>query len=462
MSVMWTLFKQSNGIITQIATWSQNVNDNFDIRLSMFRGPNILIWYSYEPSTKLLLGTNIKDQFIIAINDRGKVLWDIQCTLTYIGWNNKKGCMELRFEPSLLYYLNTRREIYFSDVKTLDGFIKTIVPSTFDYSVSSDIKDFQIFSNLSIKGKPFDVICDMAADYGLEVYCTGRSLAIGYIKSQDINPLLMSNATWFNNSVGVYEIYGTKFANITTKSPFYIPGGYIKVNNSIKRIIYNRIYIGPVKDSDQYKVSTEEIVAAENTIIAVDNNKKITEEMLYHAIPEEDRVYMHHINPFKYSSLVSVTKEESDTTKKVYPNSINDDLTNIVAVKGETLDVVKASPYAGDEVGLQFPHQEESIDLVSFHKEKYHAGVAHSQLWSDKIPIKNNPEDFRLTLPDGGNVYYDNAKGKWIFAAKSQIVIGIDSGASYTSVSFDSESGKIIITDGTRTITMDGSTVNVT
>jgi hypothetical protein len=369
--------------------------------------------------------------------------------------------MEIRFEPTLLYYLNTNHELYFKDVKTLKGMINTIIPSGFNFSISSDIENYQLFNTMSMKGKPFDVICDMAANYGFEVYCSGKSIGLGYITSKEVDPLKLENISWFNNSIGVYELHGTKFASVTTADPHYIPGGWIKVNGIAKRIIYNRIYIGPTIGAEKYKVSTEQTVVVENTVIVVDDKEIITEEMLFDALPEEDRVYARHIKPYYHSSFVGLTKSDDDSRKEIYPNIISDDLSNVAVFKGDTLNVIKSSPYAGDQVGLQFPAQQDSIDLITLHKDNYHAGVTHSQLWSDNIPKKNNPEDFRLTLPDGGTLYYDKAKGKWILAAKSQIIIGIDSGTKYDAISFDSTSGKIVITDGTRTITMNGSTVDV-
>jgi hypothetical protein len=50
------------------------------------------------------------------------------------------------------------------------------------------------------------------------------------------------------------------------------------------------------------------------------------------------------------------------------------------------------------------------------------------------MPKKNTVNDFRLTLPDGGSLYYNNSSGEWILAAKSKVTIGGQSNISETSV----------------------------
>jgi hypothetical protein len=433
---MWKILYDTGSKITTVATWNTNPEDCFDVRLSLFRGPNRIIWYCYNPDLGLLKNTKMSDIFYFTINDEGSLLWDLKCIITYIGWNPEKECMEIRLEPALLYILNTVKEMYFDDVQTLDAFVQSIVPSGFTHSISPDLKNNKLFNNISVKGNRYDVICDLAEQYGYEVYCTGSQLSVGYLES-DVDAVSLGNTQMTNNTRGIYNIREKEIACISSEYGFYLPGGILKLNGKIKRIMYTRIHIGPFKGPEKFQVVKSTDVAVTNIAIAVNNGVLISEDLLYDVVPEEDRHYFRHVRKFSFSSFIGITKTDEGLTKKVYPNIISDDLQKPVGVKGSTLSVVSASPYAGDEVGLQFPTQDDSIDLITKHKDKYHAAVSHGQLWSDKVPKRNNNDDFRLTLPDGSTLYHEKSTGDWKLAAKGKIHLVAESSPSYNSVPAD-------------------------
>ena len=44
-------------------------------------------------------------------------------------------------------------------------------------------------------------------------------------------------------------------------------------------------------------------------------------------------------------------------------------------------------------------------------------------------PKRDSLDDFRLTLPDGGTMYYDNVGGNWIFSPIDNVIIGQGGGS---------------------------------
>jgi len=72
-----------------------------------------------------------------------------------------------------------------------------------------------------------------------------------------------------------------------------------------------------------------------------------------------------------------------------------------------------------------------------------------AQLYQGTTPKRNSIDDFRLTLPDGGTLYYEKSTGKWILAAKSKVEIGTGNVSSTQVPTISSSSPAARKEDGT-------------
>ena len=249
-----------------------------------------------------------------------------------------------------------------------------------------------------------------------------------------------------NNTVAAFDVNGKRFASITSDNVYYLPGGYVKSNGATKRIVYNRIHVKTVIEKEgKIKLKKDWTTAVTNTIVVVDDPVRVTEQMMADAVPDEDRVYFLHINPHKYSSFVTLVKTDKGGHKAVYPNPRFDDMDSISVTTKGTLDVKTASPYAGKEVGLQFPAQDDSVDLISLHRNKLHSAISHGQLWQGEetgknawkegmIPLRTTIEDYRFTLPNGTTEYFSPSSNEWMFGINGTLKLGYWAEAAFDKI----------------------------
>lgn len=212
------------------------------------------------------------------------------------------------------------------------------------------------------------------------------------------------------------------------------------------------------------------------------------------------------INSFDYKKIYH---EIFPSLRNALPSSVNDTLNftnfNITGLNTDepNLRTLRASPFAGNthfynvinkpwsklntSWGVQYPHLDGDVDIVSLIDGDLDKTVTTGQMWVGDAPYRNSPMDYRLTFVDGSTIYesvenetisiigrkgvgiYTMPTMKWNsniyasttgpFMAISENKVNLGNGSNnYIEIQGD----RIILKVGRRTVTIDGQTVNVT
>jgi hypothetical protein len=167
--------------------------------------------------------------------------------------------------------------------------------------------------------------------------------------------------------------------------------------------------------------------------VFVSSNRAISEQDLYRALPAEMRNLYKPIVPKSIVQLGEIVSATGREDKVSYGQYANDKFNLNIKDSTNLASVIQTSPYAGTTEGIQFPTNKDVSIVILNPDERKDVAVEVAQLFQGTEPKRNNIKDFRLTLPDGGTLYYDDTNGKWIMAAKKSIDIGLTNSNS-TSV----------------------------
>lgn len=428
------MLKRNNAIIFDINNIGNiHIEDKFIAEFSIYRGPNRLIWYCYSPTPQVNLDSKIDDvyELIIGSGHKGYLSFSIELTLETISWNTDMSCYVIRFLPTS-YFIGELQSIYGSlHVNTVKEFLNEILPSRMILSVTKDL-DGEIYDHLNWHGTLLDLLAKIAHDFDTEFYLGDIILNVGHVYVEDTKPFPIYI---HNNTLSEFKMSKDLYITFTHSTlPGPLPGGtinfpYNESENTIKRVIYNKI----TWSSDK---------GLECDMFSTDIYSHITEEQFAKLLCNEDKeILLRKYRDLKQlpsflAKQVDDRPEEDETQKWVKTGDISRKMDQYQGRDNEMFDirVVKSTPYAGKTVGMQFPNTKEDDSVHSInvsHQNNTNTVVEVGQVYQKdsngnvESPKRNSEDDFRLTLPDGGTLYYDHENGTWIMAAKTNIKIGV-------------------------------------
>ena len=462
---MWIIFR--NGI--RVGDWKRNTFDIVYGRFSMFNGPNYIEWLTYNPSEELMTMSGTKDDFTFKYMDgNNHTEFEIQLKLVFSSWDHDKRGMLIRFEPKLLYYANLYIISKNPICKTIeDVMVDLLGRVNAKVIVASDIKNNELYNGYFHKGRIISFLDKFASDNNTEYYINDKFCAVGYIINnfKDLQANSVPTYTTLDNTISQVEVFKKKFTIATiTQRVIKTIGDVIILNDGTpQRVI-----------SSYFRLDQNTI---DSSIICNDYGVKVDQFTLAHltkSVYKDDNM-LQSIDS-KYSNIdtfVSLTTEDTDEFEKLAAvSTISRDMRHMNITNTDiTQRIVKSVPYAGDTVGIQYPVNIGSNNINVSHEGELSSSIEVGQVYQESLsPKRTAPEDFRLTLPDGGTLYYSAAKKEWAMITKTNIMIGVQSSFDNTKVPTDADlqakitikNGEIILDDGTRKITMNGSMVNVT
>ncbi len=428
---MWAVKRNVGVIGGQIETPKDKIIAEF----SFFRGPNRIIWYSYSPSPDLLLKSRYDDTFIFFIVDKnGNRYLNMRCSIDYIQWNDEMQCMEIRLVPVMYQWANTEWNI--ENHLSIRGMstIGDLIPKLFEdkyknnIAVSPKYSNMKIYNDVSMKGVPIDYICKLAEDVGAELYISDEHLSFGGVISRDKDEInKLTDIDPFCNTIAVIKKGNTDYMMFSTSKAVGYPGRLIRIQGNDSRIIYTRYYYSQDK-------------GMQCTVWAVDINTKVTEKMLSLLLKETDKQALSNrmrlsrqYGTFVYQNTDDVNIE-TDYEKRVKVRTASRDMNSMNIVGEADSTIVKGAPYAGETVGEQFPNNPSSYGVAVTQEGDRAAAAEVAQLWNNVSPTRTSMDDYRLTLPDGGTLYYSAANKEWILAAKDKVTIGTQANLESTTI----------------------------
>lgn len=406
---MWIIKKE--GLI--IGSWSDNEEDEICLELSLFRGPNKLVWYHYRPSEDLLRfsGDNRLFTFLLGTGT-GEFAIAMDFSLQSITFDNDKVCQVITLVPFAYNVCLNFADMFIEGEKNIKGILTKMLDGKIKIKVAADCNE-NLYNGAMIKGSIINFIAKYCFDQDREFYIDDNTIMIGYIQDNRRYDYLRL----YENTVSINSKYNSSVKFISASSPTSCPPPGFVIN-----IMGNDCRIAHI----QYKFAKGR---GTSFVVCTELNQKITENDLLSAIREMPRYP-------EISSFFVETKEDKNAYfSKCYDVPINKNPGKLEFLKNlPPVNIMKASPYAGDDVGISFPSNETAKRVAVTHEGEASTAVEVGQLWQWKMPKKDAVEDFRLTLPDGGTLYYDHSAGEWILAAKSKIRIGIQSTISSENV----------------------------
>ena len=421
---MWVM--QKNGLM--VGDWKNCENDILDIELSLFRGPNRVVWYHFYPMAEVTLKSSDTDSFRLVMTDgKGGIEFTIYLKLETILWDNEKNCLLIRLIPDMYYHAQNNMVNMIKNAKNIKDILIAMFPKAASIKVAGDLQDMHLYSGGYCRSTILEFIAKYCEDNNREFYLSDTDVALGIIQD-DASPELISSITMKENTMAEFNRYGVIFSMYTLDKAVQYPSKIIKVDGNVSRIIYTRIYA-----KSDYLTST---------VLCSEMYKKVTEYMLatlLNTISRDSLLQDILRNNSVRNIVVGKTSTDTEFEKQVKFENYMRDMQNLNVLEGTPFRVVKSSPYAGDSVGLQFPTNASSHIVAVANEGEYSSLMEVAQLFQKtdgemKAPVRSSLNDFRLTLPDGGSFYYDNANESWILAAKAKITLGVQADVSATAV----------------------------
>jgi len=395
-------------------------NDSLDMHLSLFRGPNYLLWYCYQSDKALLSQMVVGNTFNIWFfqYSYAEPYIDIEVALDSITWDARMECWEFYFVPTLWRYLKSTIDVYKAGTLTLDVVIGEIIKACYSKAslvLSPKLKSVQ-FNGYHGTGVGEVLLAELCAEYGFEFFVNGSQLIVKeYLFEGRDRVFYVEDNVIVHYTDGAKNI--TAGRNIGNLIP--MPGQSFAIGVEGSKPPSTRcVHV-------EYRYEEQEIKTLFTAIDA-----RITEVEMLHTLPFVMRQQLEAKILFKPQSVkigkVNSVKEDLPYEEQVrFPGTSNDASNLVQPDKGSDARVIVASPYAGDGVGIQFPQTKGNAVVVASPQGKQELGIQIGAIYQpNEEPTRDSPKDFRLTLPDGGTLYYSKDNGAWIMAGKSKVLIG--------------------------------------
>jgi len=412
-----------------------DANEILTATFSMFNGKNEILLYGFEPNTYLLYKSFPQDSLVLSLLDEDCSSIKAQTGIVMEGfyWDYEIDCIVFRFIPTAIRRLQTYVMISEAKSCTLTSIVNKILSKVglkgHNLKVTPLNPDKKlIFKSFYDSGLAIDILSRLfrnnlyewfAYDYDVE-YCE-ETICF------DMKPTTCENKNntwgrfrlpWMTNNNNA-EIYMGSSPNVLP-----LPGSLLALTAPFSTY-------SPEKIARLAWMSYHWSKGTSKTSFFT-CDAKINEYDYASMLPPELKEYMlnrlRSMNTETYLTKVTTPSSKPDNYEHTTIKTIRGwDAAeqDIPSQGGVPMRSVRASPYAGKTVGLQFPENKDAIEVATNPDGHKEMSVSVGEIFQkDGQPKRKSPDDFRLTLPDGGTIYYDNAKGNLYISAKTKIVLG--------------------------------------
>jgi len=443
-----------------LASSESQPSDIFIVNCSMFRGLNDIRWYSRNPHSVMLnnCGSHKIYSVGLKLKDETKTLHDIKCILKTPTWNYKVSAMEYVFIPLINYELKNYIKISIGKECSINDVMAAIVKAIGGFEYDGLIDKTIKYKEFYEEGIAENIISDICKENNLEwvAFKDGIIVKEGIINNGNV-PNLYENV---NNTI-------VKMSTIVQND--YIVAG--SVGDTMSELCSNVTFGGSGNGSvsEYYRVIWFQYHYSRRGVKSsfVCNDTNISEQDYCSYLSDYNSTYLlNKLQSDNYTFVSKINKISQDKfgiDHKSIETPIGNDINKLTFETKDAVDVrvAQSMPYAGETVGIQFPENKDAVEICVSPYSQKHMATSVGQLFQGKTPTRKSTDDFRLTLPDGGSIYYDKADGSMILAAKTKLKIGVQSGISSTT---PVEPDNFIEIDGdgdTFTLSKNGATITI-
>lgn len=471
---MWALYTVIGGKGKLLGSGWTSEDDELEAFFSLYKGPNELIWRTKSPINYVAdiltidstvrfacfrrgVGTPVKGNEVdtiinmIAVHDPSLMI-DIDMAVVSKNWHQGRrrsdDAMEIKFIPNSKSILknNTNRFSFGGDkYKTtfyLYEIFKEIVKGTnnksFRINSSASANNIK-YKNFTSFSNPIDTIDKIAIDNQLEYFYGDNILYIGTMITDNNKGQKVSPSKYFNSNQYVNTIFTSKIKFngklVTIKSGGYpdtlpLPGTQIHLLSSPQRVIYLNLQFGKK-------------IGSHSVFISIDNIS-VPKDFYYKLLPEKalKKIFMEYQYDYPniiYGNIEKYIGEKNETIRRNVNTSLSyathDPENMIFPSRKKTPIMFESTPYAGEEVGLQFPKNTNAKIIALAPDGKFESGTIVGQIFqNNKMPKRDDIFDYRLTLGGAATQYYDySVKTRWD-VTKIRNVIGVSDSITFDKV----------------------------
>jgi hypothetical protein len=423
--ISWALYLGK----TLITNQSICEDDKILVFSSFFNGPNIIIWLSKNPYMNFQLTMKDVGAYIFTYGKN----YRIELCLNNYSWDSYEKCYRAFFITKLRYYLRQSlsgdSQVVAQSILTVEDGINAMIGEYPDIQFYADdkFKNKEICpeSGIALNMGFLPFIAGIAEDARKEFLIGEKSIHIAtFVGDKTLGPALASRFHESENRITTKTINGKEFVEFVGINQHPVRVGYcISCQEKVFRVVYTR-----------YEFSLDLV---ESTIICT-TNFSITEDELFQVIPQG-------LETVEMAANMAVRMNRAEIrmglVKKddgnIIEMNINHQTRDPQAIARDTkpaegnMALIKSSPYAGNTVGLQFPVNIEAVSATE--NSSITAGQIFQKDSDGKLlsPKMESPNDFRLTLPDGGSLYYSNESGTFYMVGKNSVAIMASPRANY-------------------------------
>ncbi len=437
------------------------------VYFSFFQGPNAVIWKSKNPYMNFQLNKRDTFKYIFTYGNNFRI--DL-CLKSY-GYDSLEGCYQAIFVPRLLYYLEfdlAENPISTKNVKTVGDILQLMIGGfpEIQFKADKELKNLKMFpeEGISLHRSFLEFLTNLAFKLKKELLITNNSISIGeYIGDKTLSKPFsifysadnrISNITVNNKQF--LEVVGVNVMPIKPPQIFQFQGKNYRA--VFTRYIFHQNYI--------------------ESLVVCTTDFSIRPKELFQAIPR-DTISLLFEGAININML---TAKGAKLYRSIWNGKIKKDLPNVTetdmddknwGIQQKKLNIrpaegsvtfIKSSPYAGEFVGLQFPQNIGGVNFGIQSELDSPEMVAIGQVFQKDsngkllMPYKESSNDFRLTLPDGGTMFYSDFSGTFFLLGKKKVFIitkdkddlskqipNITNSSAYISVENDAEIPKISI-----------------
>ena len=439
-------------VLATVASDTDTPNDEFTFQLSLFRGPNKLIWRHRSITRGTALDLNTSTRIFFVGKYKGETRWHMELSIQSIMWD-KDQSMVITLIPTLHAACDTYQEIVNTKAKKMEDVFLYLLPVGTTVALSEDIVSADLYNGFAIKGTIKDAIAEMADRFKCEFYMSDQYFGFGKIINYNVGNL--ENNTNAYNTMSRIKIGNKFFHTFTLDHIENYPGQLIKFEKKYHRIVYAKIYYGPVPVTQMKSTDKKTSSALEYTVVCTDMEDDITERELARLLPDLEReillLKMAVMNHRSSYIAHNVTDDDEFDILSLTDSDKRDmsSLTNKFNSTGLTR-TVRTSPFAAPYVGLQFPTTPDSYDVVVTDGATRATSMVVGQVWQkgkkddsgvDVVPVRGSIEDMRWTFSDGSTIYWDKAEECIRIMAKAKLILGIDTTIDHATEPGSFESG---------------------
>jgi len=488
---MWAIINSVNGKINILGSWWTSPQDTLSCFFSLYRSPNQIIWKTKEPTQYLRDDINYdagarlicfrkimpritqgQEEIDIAAAINGNspyIVIDIHIAIVSKNWIEGRfksdSYMEVKFIPDSISVLknNTGAVVLGGKDYVLENSLSIIFRAM---EVASNNPHFKIkedsttgdikYKNFIGMNNPMDTIEKIAHDNQLEYFYDGKILRIGQLitnnsTGKDVSPMLKYDGgpDFMQTVFSCAFKYIAKSGLIPHREVMYsgafpdtlpLPGteiGFINVNSLTKdKAVGKRILYLNLNFSQK---------TGPSSIFVAGPGKFIPKSFLDSIIPDAGRNIQLLEVPSKYPSVIygeilknidNPSPNDAGTNKETIRRQVNADLV-YTHHNPENMDFTKSTkftpimfestPYAGDEVGVQYPKNIYAQVIALAPDGKLDSATIVGQMFHKNVmPKRESENDYRLTLGDAATDYYSYENQGWLRYAANSTIIGAD------------------------------------